>query len=286
MHVSVMPAEVLEYLAIRPDGIYLDATAGMGGHTGLIAQRLTAGLVIANDRDAESLEMARRNTAAWAQRIRYHHGSFGELPRTLREAGFDKADGLLADLGVSRYQLQEPARGFSFLSDGPLDMRMDQTTGMTAADLVNHTAEKALADLIYQFGEERRARKVARAIVRARPIRSTLHLADVVERAVPRTGRLHPATRTFMALRMAVNDEPGELDRLLRVGPELLARGGRMVVISFMSIDDRKVKERFRELGRDGAFQILTRRPATPGEQEVAANAASRSAKLRAVEKK
>ena len=130
---------------------------------------------------------------------------------------------------------------------------MDQTTGMTAADLVNYTAEKALADLIFQFGEERRARKIARAIVRARPIRSTLHLADVVLRAVPRTGRLHPATKTFMALRMAVNDEPGELDRLLEIGPELLKSGGRMVVISFMSIDDRKVKEKFRELGTGGA---------------------------------
>jgi 16S rRNA (cytosine1402-N4)-methyltransferase len=165
-------------------------------------------------------------------------------------------------------------------------MSMDQTRGMTAADLVNHTAEKALADLIFQWGEERRARKVARAIVRARPLRSTLHLADVVERAVPRTGRLHPATRTFMALRMAVNDEPGELDRLLEIGPELLRPGGRMVVMSFMSIDDRKVKEKFRALGREGRAEILTRRPLQPGEDEVRENAPSRSAKLRALEMK
>jgi 16S rRNA (cytosine1402-N4)-methyltransferase len=284
MHVSVMPAEVLEYLAIRPDGIYLDATAGMGGHTALIAERLTTGTVIANDRDGESLEMARRNTAAHTARIRFHQGRFGELAGAAMEAGFEKVQGLLADLGVSRYQLLEPERGFSFLSDGPLDMRMDQTTGMTAADLVNHTAEKALADLIYQLGEERRARKVARAIVRARPIRSTLHLADVVERAVPRTSRIHPATRTFMALRMAVNDEPGELDRLLRTGPELLASGGRMVVISFMSIDDRKVKEKFRELGREARATILTKHPLQPGQEEIAHNPASRSAKLRALE--
>ena len=284
MHVSVMPAEVLEHLAIRPDGIYLDATAGMGGHTALIAERLTTGMVIANDRDAESLEMARRNTTAHSARIRFHQGRFGELTRAIMEAGFEKVQGLLADLGVSRYQLLEPERGFSFLSDGPLDMRMDQTTGMTAADLVNHTAEKALADLIFQLGEERRARKVARAIVRARPIRSTLHLADVVERAVPRTSRIHPATRTFMALRMAVNDEPGELDRLLRTGPELLANGGRMVVISFMSIDDRKVKEKFRELGREARATILTKHPLQPGQEEIAHNPASRSAKLRALE--
>ena len=211
-----MAREVIEHLAIRPDGVYLDATAGLGGHTLEIARRLETGVVIANDRDPESLEMARKNTAELAARIHYRHGSFSEL----RKAVPEKIDGLLADLGVSRYQLTEPERGFSFQSDGPLDMRMDQTTGMTAADLVNHTAEKALADLIFQLGEERRARKIARAIVRARPIRSTLHLAGVVERAVPRTGRLHPATKTFMALRMAVNDEQGELDRLLETGPD------------------------------------------------------------------
>src|SRR5205823_2413482 len=166
----------------------------------------------------------------------------------------------------------------------PLDMRMDQTSRTTAADLVNHTDEKTLADLIYQLGEERRARRIARAIVRARPLRSTLHLADVVERAVPRTGRLHPATKTFMALRMAVNDEPGELNRLLEIGPELLRSGGRMVVISFMSFDDRQVKEKFRALAREGRATLLTKHPLEPTEEEVARNAASRSAKLRAIE--
>jgi 16S rRNA (cytosine1402-N4)-methyltransferase len=286
MHVSVMPEEMLELLSIRPDGIYIDATAGLGGHTALIAQRLTTGLVIANDRDAQSLEMARRNTEQWSERIRFHHGAFSELGQATAEAGFERVDGLLADLGVSRYQLTAPERGFSFLSDGPLDMRMDQTTGMTAADLVNTTAEKALADLIFQLGEERRARKVARAIVRARPLRSPLHLADVVERAVPRTGRLHPATKTFQALRMAVNDEPGELDRLLEFGPELLNPGGRMVVISFMSLDDRKVKEKFRELARQGRATVLTKHPLQPSDEEVARNPASRSAKLRGLEMK
>lgn len=285
MHVSVMAAEVMESLAVRADGVYLDATAGLGGHTALIAERLTKGLVIANDRDAESLEMARHATAEWAERIRFHQGTFGSLARAVREAGFDQVDGLVADLGVSRYQLTEPGRGFSFLSDGPLDMRMDRSSGITAADLVNQTAEKALADLIFQLGEERRARKVARALVRARPIRSTLHLANVVERAVPRTGRLHPATKTFMALRMAVNDEPGELDRLLVLPPDLLAHGGRMVVISFMSIDDRKVKERFRELGREGRARVLTKHPLQPTEEEIARNPASRSAKLRVLER-
>ena len=180
----------------------------------------------------------------------------------------------------------EPHRGFSISTDGPLDMRMDQSQRMTAGDLVNSAAEKAIADLIYQFGEERRARKIARAIVRARPIRSTLHLAGVVERAVPRTGRLHPATRTFMALRMAVNDEPGELDQLLEIAPDLVASGGRIVVISFMSLEDRKVKERFRGLGREERATVLTKHVVTPSEREVSENAPSRSAKLRAVEMK
>ena len=278
MHYPVLCAEALEYLAIRPDGIYLDATAGLGGHTREIARRLTTGYVIANDRDTESLEFARANTLEFADRIRFRQGTFSDLQ------GIEKVNGLVADLGVSRYQLTEPHRGFSILAEGPLDMRMDQTQRMTAGDLVNSAAEKAIADWIYQLGEERRARRIARAIVRARPIRSTLHLAGVVERAVPRTGHLHPATRTFMALRMVVNDEQGELDRLLDLAPGLIAAGGRMVVISFMSLEDRKVKERFRAWGREGRAEVLTKRPVTPSQKEIQDNPASRSAKLRAVE--
>ncbi len=284
MHVPVMPKEAIDLLSVRPEGIYLDATAGLGGHTGLIARQLTTGVVIANDHDTRSLEMARANTAPWADRICFHYGGFGSLAEAVEQAGFEKVDGLLADLGVSRYQLTAPDRGFSFMSDGPLDMRMDQSISTTAADLVNHTDEKTLADLIFQLGEERRARKIARAIVRARPLRSTLHLADVVERAVPRTGRLHPATKTFMALRMAVNEEPKELDRLLEIGPQLLKSGGRMVVISFMSSDDRAVKEKFKALGHSGQFTIVTKHPLQPTDEESASNPASRSAKLRALE--
>jgi 16S rRNA (cytosine1402-N4)-methyltransferase len=279
-----MLEEALEYLAIRPDGVYLDATAGLGGHTGAIARRLTTGLVIANDRDSESLELARTNTADVAGRIRWHQGTFSTLDMALRENGVTQVDGLLADLGVSRFQLTGAERGFSILTEGPLDMRMDQTTGTTAAELVNYTAEKALADLIYQLGEERRARKIARAIVRARPIRSTRHLADVVERAAYRTGRLHPATQTFMALRIAVNNEQGELDKLLGLAPELVKSEGRVVVISFMSLEDRKVKVKFRSLQQEGRATTLTKRPLRPTEEEVRANPASRSAKLRAVE--
>src|SRR4051794_5874983 len=284
MHVSVMPDEVLSLLNVRSDGTYLDATAGLGGHTRLIAQRLTTGIVIANDRDPKSLEMARQNTAGLSGRIQFIQGPFDRLAEGLEAAGVSKVDGLLADLGVSRYQLTAPERGFSFMAEGPLDMRMDQTRGRTAADLVNHTDEKTLADLIYQLGGERRARRIARAIVRARPLRSTLHLADVTERAVPRTGRLHPATQTFMALRAAVNEEPQELSKLLETGPKLVKSGGRMVVISFMSSDDRLVKEAFRSLARDGRATLLTKHPLEPTDQEIASNPASRSAKLRAVE--
>lgn len=284
MHVPVMLGECLEYLAVRPDGIYLDATAGLGGHTAAIAERLRGGWVIANDRDAESLERARRNTEQWRDRIRYHHGSFSGLGPALRECGVERVDGLLADLGVSRYQLLEPERGFSLMAEGPLDMRMDRSRGRTADELVNFTPEKELADLIYRFGEERRSRRISRAIVRARPIHSTQRLARVIEEAVPRTSKLHPATQTFMALRMAVNDEPGELDRLLSTAPDLVQSGGRIVILTFMSLEDRKVKQCFQALAKAGRAVVLTKHVVRPGAAEMRANPPSRSAKLRAVE--
>jgi 16S rRNA (cytosine1402-N4)-methyltransferase len=284
MHVPVMLAECLEYLALRPDGVYLDTTAGLGGHAGAIAQRLTTGLVIANDRDAESLEQAKLNTSQWADRIRFHHGAFSELRSGLAGLGISQVDGLLADLGVSRYQLTEPERGFSLMADGPLDMRQDRSQELTAAELVNFTPEKELADLIYRFGEERRSRRISRAIVRARPIHTTLRLAQVIEGAVPRTTRLHPATQTFQALRMAVNDEQGELDQLLAIGPDLVKSGGRMVVLSFMSLEDRKVKQCFQTLARTGRAAILTRHVVRPTSEEISKNPPSRSAKLRALE--
>jgi 16S rRNA (cytosine1402-N4)-methyltransferase len=279
-----MLPESLEYLAVRPEGIYLDATAGLGGHTGAIARLLTTGKVLSCDRDPESLRFARQNTLDVAQRIQFFHSKFSSLDQTVEHAGFGKVDGLLADLGVSRFQLTDAARGFSFMTEGPLDMRMDQTRGESADDLVNQSAEKALADWIYQIGEERRARKIARAIVRSRPIRSTLHLAGVVERAVHRTGPIHPATRTFMALRILVNGEQEELDSLLEIAPGLIRSGGRLVVISFMSSEDRKVKEKFRSLAKEGVGIILTKRPLAPSEEEVRRNPPSRSAKLRAME--
>jgi len=283
-HRSVMLAEALEYLAIRPDGVYLDATAGLGGHTRAIAERLTTGLVIASDRDADSLERARKNTEDLAARIRYQRASFAELREALQAAGIGKVDGLLADLGVSRYQLTEPERGFSFMADGPLDMRMDRSQEMTAADLVNFSSETELADLLYRLGEERRARRLARAIVRARPINTTGRLARVVEEAVPRTARIHPATQTFMALRLATNGELEQLDELLRTAPELVSAGGRVVIITFMSLEDRRVKQGFQEWARQGRAVILTKHVVKPREDEVRTNPPSRSAKLRAAE--
>jgi 16S rRNA (cytosine1402-N4)-methyltransferase len=283
-HFPVLLEESLRYLAIKPDGVYVDLTAGLGGHAGAIAARLDTGFVVACDRDAESLEMARRNTRAHGARIRFHHGAFSTLVQALQENNIEAVDGVLADLGVSRYQLSAPERGFSLMEDGPLDMRMDRTQELTAADLVNHLSERDLADLIYQFGEERRSRRISRAIVRARPVSTTGHLARVIERAVPRTGRLHPATQTFMALRLRVNGELEELETMLRQAPERIKAGGRFVILTFMSTEDRIVKRAFQALARERRATILTKHVVTPTEEELSKNPASRSAKLRALE--
>lgn len=279
-----MPVECLEYLALKADGIYVDVTAGMGGHTGLIAKQLRTGLVLSCDRDAESLERARANTADWAERIRYRHANFSMLRKTLEAEEVSQVDGLLADLGVSRHQLTEGERGFSLMADGPLDMRMDRSQEQTAADLVNYEAEKQLADLIFKLGEERRSRKIARAIVRARPITTTGELASVIESVVPRTGKLHPATQTFMALRTAVNREAEELAALLEAIPGAVKSGGRVVMLTFMSIEDRAVKQSFQALAKQGRARILTKHVVRPSEEEVRMNPPSRSAKLRAIE--
>jgi 16S rRNA (cytosine1402-N4)-methyltransferase len=283
-HYPVLLKESLEYLAIRPDGIYLDATAGLGGHTRAIAERLRSGFVIACDRDREALELARVNTAGFTHRIRFFQGPFSKMAEALAASGVDAIDGVLADLGVSRYQLSSAERGFSLIEDGPLDMRMDRSQGITAAKLVNELPEKALADLIFQLGEERRSRRISRAIVRARPILTNGRLAQVVGQAVPRTGRIHPATQTFMALRLKVNGELEELEGLLRRVPARLRSGGRFVVLAFMSIEDRLVKQGFQAWARQGLARILTKHVIRPTREEVLKNPASRSAKLRALE--
>jgi len=292
MHTPVMLGECLEYLALKPGGVYLDATAGLGGHTGAIARKLAElgggssekGMVLACDRDPESLDLAKANTADVSSRIQFHRSLFSQLEETLSAAGVLQLDGLLADLGVSRYQLTEGERGFSLMADGPLDMRMGRDVPGTAADLVNFESEKQLADLIFRLGEERRSRKIARAIVRARPLKTTGQLAKLIEVVVPRTEKIHPATRTFMALRIAVNRELEELDALLESIPRLVKPGGRAVLVSFMSLEDRKVKHSFQAMAKAGRARLLTRHVVRPVEEEIRDNPPSRSAKLRALE--
>jgi 16S rRNA (cytosine1402-N4)-methyltransferase len=283
-HVPVMCREVLEYLAPSPEGVYLDATAGLFGHTKAIAARLTSGRVIAADRDAESLAIGWESAGELRCRIQTAQAKFSELRAMLDSLGIERVDGLVADLGASYYQLTDATRGFSFQREGPLDMRMDRRQELTAEVLVNQLSEKQLAALLYELGQERRWRRIARAIVRARPIHSTLALAKVIEQAVPRTGRLHPATQTFMALRLAVNREMEELDHLLGALPELVRPGGRVVMLTFMSIEDRKVKRAMQQYARQGRMRLLTRRVVRPTPDEIRVNPPSRSAKLRAAE--
>ena len=284
-HLSVMPKEAIEWLRLPQGGVAVDGTLGLGGHAFLMAQALGPhGHLIGIDRDSASLGLAQKKLASLSLKIDLLRGSFSRIDNILAGLKVSAVDGILLDLGISSFQLDDEARGFAFRIDGPLDMRMDRTRPVTAADIVNSSNERELADLIYKYGEERRSRQIARAIVRARPIRSTRHLADVVERAAHRTGRLHPATQVFMALRLAVNDEMGELDHFFTVVPELVRTQGRIVTISFMSLEDRKAKEAFRDWGRDGRATVLTKHPIRPSEEEVRINPASRSAKLRAVE--
>jgi 16S rRNA (cytosine1402-N4)-methyltransferase len=283
-HYPVMLGESLDFLNVQPEGIYCDATTGLGGHSGAIARRLTTGLLLACDRDAESLEIARENTRDCFSRIHFHQALFSQLGGVLEAEGIAKLDGLVADLGASRHQLTVGERGFSFLADGPLDMRMSRDQQRTAADIVNFESEQELARLIFTLGEERRSRKIARAIVRGRPITTTGQLAKLVEGVAPRTGKLHPATQTFMALRIAVNEELGELDALLESIPRLVGTDGRAVVIAFMSLEDRRVKRSFQALAKQGRARLLTRHVIRPSAEEIRDNPPSRSAKLRAIE--
>ena len=279
-HYPVLLEEAIEYLNVDPAGVYVDCTFGEGGHSQAILQRLTTGRLIALDRDLTAIEAGRERLAEYRDKLTLIHADFSTVANFVTEP----VQGILADVGVSRRHLEDPERGFSFMSEGPLDMAMDQGQRLTAETIVNHYGERQLADLIYQFGEERRSRRIARAIVRGRPIRTTTHLAEIAEKAVPRTprGRIHPATRTFQAIRIAVNDELGELEELLKTAPSLLSPGGRMVAISFHSLEDRLVKQSFRSWKQEGVFDVLTRRIVRPSSGEISKNPASRSAKLRA----
>ncbi|MFI5338747.1 MAG: 16S rRNA (cytosine(1402)-N(4))-methyltransferase RsmH [Candidatus Methylomirabilales bacterium] len=289
-HVPVLVAEVVAILQPRPGRSHLDATVGLGGHAEAILRASEpTGTLLGIDRDAEALALAGRRLAPFDRRVILLRGRY-EFLADLVGAG-RQFDGILFDLGASSLQLDTAARGFSFGREGPLDMRMDRSTGETAADLVGRLSERELADLIFRWGEDRWSRRIARAVVEARrrsPIQTTATLAEVVARAIPRATwprHIHPATRTFQALRIAVNDELTGLDRALEEAAGLLRPGGRVAAISFHSLEDRIVKQAWRRLEAAGGMRILTKRPITPGEAETAANPRARSAKLRALER-
>jgi 16S rRNA (cytosine1402-N4)-methyltransferase len=299
-HVSVLLEESLEFLAVRPGGVYADATLGLGGHSAEIARRLGAkGKLIAFDRDPEAMSKAQARLAALAEElgpempvVEYISRPFSQIAEVIAPGTLD---GLLADFGVSSLQLDEARRGFSFRAEGPLDMRMDPRSGLTAEQVVNQADEEELANLIYEFGEERRSRRIARAIVRARPITTTAELARVVsavappikksERGYGKGSQIHPATRTFQALRIRVNDELQEIQSLLRSAGSLLKPGGRLVLISFHSLEDRLVKDALRDGAKAGQYELLTKKPVVATDEESFQNPRSRSAKLRAAKK-
>ena len=287
-HVPVLLKEAIDFLAVRRGGTYIDATVGLGGHSYEIAKRLGApGHLIGLDKDPAALGIAQAKlTGEDFPKVTLLQCSFAEVGERF---GKNFADCLLADIGVSSLQLDDAARGFSFQADGPLDMRMDPHSERTAEQVVNHLDERELADVIYEFGEERRSRRIARAIVRSRPIRSTAHLADVISAAArpmnSESRRIHPATRTFQALRIFVNRELDDLRALVDAAPRVLKPGGRVVVISFHSLEDRIVKDAFREGAKQGYFSLLTKKPVTATEEESDRNPRARSAKLRAAEK-
>lgn len=305
-HYSVMLGECIDALDIKPDGIYVDATLGMGGHSYEIARRLKGGRLISIDRDVKAIERSLPRLEEYMDRITLVHGNFRDMNAILDELGIDKVDGMLFDLGVSSPQLDESERGFSYMNDAPLDMRMDQSDSITASDIVNTWSQERLKRILYDFGEERFAPRIAEAIVKAREskrIESTLELVEIIKSAMPASAlreKQHPAKRSFQAIRIAVNDELEAVSQVLETAADRLNTGGRLVVISFHSLEDRIVKNAIssRENGcicpRDfpvctcGFVQTLknvARKPIVPGEKEIAENPRSRSAKLRVAER-
>ena len=288
-HTPVLLEEVLQWLRIKPDGIYVDATLGAGGHSAAIAQRLGSGShgkLISLDQDEQALELAREKLKPWKDRVTLVKSPFSRIAEVAQELGIPKVDGVLADLGVSSMQLDHAARGFSFREAGPLDMRMSAEGELTADEIVNQWSEKEIADLLYREADEHDSRRIAKAIVRARPLRDTAHLATTVAGARKQWGRqrLHPATKTFLALRIAVNREMEELGQFLSRTPATINPGGRWVILSYHSREDRLVKHAFQEGERQGTLRVLTRHVIQPGEEELANNPRSRSAKLRCAE--
>lgn len=299
-HYPVMLPEVLESLRPSEGGVYVDGTFGAGGYTGAILEAANC-QVVAIDRDVSARKRAKALQDKYGDRLTFLHGCFGDVEALLQEGGFGKVDGFVLDIGVSSMQIDEAERGFSFQKDGPLDMRMDQSAGESAADLVNTAEEKDLANIIYKYGEERHSRRIAKAIVSCRveeKFKTTTQLAEVVRSVVPRSkDGIDPATRTFQALRIAVNDELGELERALKSSLEILRDGGRIVVVTFHSLEDRIVKDFFKKAaGKSGGgsryapaveqgpvrLEILTKKAVLPSDKELSENPRSRSAKLRA----
>ena len=305
-HVSVLLDECIENLNIRPDGVYVDGTLGLGGHSEQIAGRLSTGRLIGIDRDPSAIERAGERLAAYRDRVTLVHGNFGDVASILDELGIPGADGMLFDLGVSSPQLDEAERGFSYMLDAPLDMRMDSTASLSAFDVVNGWSEERLNRILWDYGEERYARRISAAILKARaekPVESTLELVEIIKGAMPAAAlreKQHPAKRSFQAIRIAVNDELGEVERMMDTAPDKLNPGGRLCVISFHSLEDRIVKNGIarREHGctcpREapvctcGFVQTLksvSRKPILPSEDEIERNPRSRSAKLRVAER-
>lgn len=301
-HAPVLTEEVIEHLAVQPGGRYVDCTTGAGGHARAVLEAAApGGLLLGLDADPLALDVASRNLAPFGDAVRLVEANFRDLAQVCRRHHFVPVHGVLFDLGLSSMQLMDVSRGFGFQVEAPLDMRFSPGQELTAADIVNGYGERGLADLIWRFGEERASRRIARAIVRSRPITTTTQLAAVIARGVPGPrGRIHPATRTFQALRIAVNDELGALESALEQARDVLGRGGRLVVISFHSLEDRIVKQFIQRESRDcicppeypacvcghrASLRPVTRGAATPGPEEVATNPRSRSARLRAAEK-
>jgi 16S rRNA (cytosine1402-N4)-methyltransferase len=290
-HVPVMSAEVLHFLQPAHGGLFLDCTVGLGGHSRALLEA-GATRIIGLDRDLDALARARETLAPWTDRVELVHADYRTFEEVLDLRHIDSVDGALADLGVSSMQFDAPGRGFSFQRDEPLDMRMDRSGGDTAADLVARSTERDLADAIFQYGEERFSRRIARALVEARhetPVETTGRLAAIVRRAIPHRGghmRIDPATKTFQALRIWVNRELDGLDRFVEAAARRLRAGARLVVVSFHSLEDRIVKHTLRALHqRDGLVQVLTKKPIVPGDEEIVRNPRARSAKLRAAER-
>ena len=294
-HAPVMTAEVLQYLQPERGGVFVDCTVGLGGHARALLEA-GATRLLGLDRDRDALDVARQTLAPWAARVDLVHADYREVDTILDARKIATIDGALADLGVSSLQLDAPGRGFSFQRDEPLDMRMDQSSGDRAADLLARATERELADAIFQYGEERYSRRIARALVAARqdaPVSTTGRLASIVRRAIPRRGfmRIDPATRTFQALRIWLNRELEGLDHFVAAIANRLRIGARLAVITFHSLEDRIIKRTFRDLARDVpktqpvAVRILTKKPITPGNGELERNPRARSAKLRVAEK-